>query len=155
MLFRSGLGRDIRDFVFINIGYGIGSGIISNGNPYWGYDGFSEEFGHTRVEPLYGENRTCSCGKINCLECYCSGRGITETMLKKMDKFPDSMIHILIGGKKERVTTEIIAKAAMSGDDLSIEILEDAGNLMGVAVANLANTLNPKAIVLGDRKSVV
>lgn len=146
-----GANKTLSDFIFFNIGHGIGSGIIYEGQPFWGYDGFSGEIGHTLVNPLYGEDRKCSCGKTNCLESFSSGRGIAESMKKKMDKHPDSMIHMLVSGKKERVTTELIAKAAQSGDTLSMTILRDAGQLVGVSLAVFANIINPGAIILGGK----
>jgi glucokinase-like ROK family protein len=149
-----GTKKMLNDFIFFNIGHGIGSGILYEGQPFWGHDGFSGEIGHTLVKPLYGEDRKCSCGKINCLESFSSGRGIEETMKKKMDNHPNSMIHMLVAGKKERVTTELIAKAAKAGDNLSLEILRDAGQLVGVSLAIFANVINPAAIILGGKVSL-
>lgn len=146
-----GVGSSFENFIYINVGYGIGSGIIINGEPHYGFDGYSGEVGHTRIAINHNERRKCVCGKENCLECYSSGRGITETVLEKYDKTPDSILHILCNGNKNLITAEMIARAARSGDKISKEAYSLASEILGYSIANMANVFNPEAIILGGK----
>lgn len=146
-----GIGSNFENFIYINVGYGIGSGIIINGEPHYGFDGYSGEVGHTRIAINHNEKRKCVCGKENCLECYSSGRGITETVLEKYDKTPDSILHVLCNGNKNLITAEMIARAAHSGDKLSKEAYSLASEILGYSIANMANVFNPEAIILGGK----
>lgn len=146
-----GLGNKLQNFIFVNVGYGIGSGIIVNGRPYEGFDGYSGEIGHTKIACNREEERVCACGKINCLECYASGRGIAETVKKQYDQYPDSILRVLCNGNKELITTEMVSKAAKSGDSFSLHVFSEAAETLGQAIANIANILNPEGIILGGR----
>ncbi|TFH05131.1 MAG: ROK family transcriptional regulator, partial [Spirochaetales bacterium] len=70
-----GHGHQYESFICINVGYGIGAGVISEGKPFYGAHGMSGEFGHTVVDP-YSDAR-CLCGNTGCLEALASGRGIS------------------------------------------------------------------------------
>lgn len=142
---------DFQNFVFVNVGYGIGSGIVIDGKPYYGFDGYSGEIGHTKVVRNTGDHRTCVCGKQDCLECYASGRGIAETAMKNCDGYKDSILHVLCNGIKENITAEMVSKAAKSGDAFSLNILSEAAEILGYSIATTANVLNPEGIVLGGK----
>lgn len=149
-----GLGQQLDDFIYVNIGYGIGAGIISQGKPYLGYDGFAGEIGHVKINnpaKLANESRKCVCGKTDCLECYASGRGIVQTVHQVIDNHPDSLILKLSEGDKHKITTKLIAQAAEDGDSLAIDILSDAATILGASLANVANTINPLAIIIGGK----
>ncbi len=147
-----GLGKEIDHFLFVNIGYGIGAGIIINRMPMTGFDGFSGEVGHTR---LLNENkheiRQCVCGKVNCLECFASGRGIAETARKNPEIYRNEKLMNLCGHKLENLSTEILSKAANEGDAYSISVFNEAAVLLGHALANYSNLLNPRALIIGGK----
>ena len=147
-----GLGDKIKDFVFINIGYGIGSGIILDGKPVYGYDGFAGEVGHTRIHiNKPGGSRICVCGKSDCLECYASGRGILETAMENLDLNKQSLLWKEYNKDKEKISTEIISGLAKEGDEFCKKIMEDAAEILAVSFANYANIVNPGAIILGGK----
>ncbi|WP_262492439.1 ROK family protein [Niabella ginsenosidivorans] len=66
-----GAAVNVRNAMVVNIGWGIGLGLILNDQLYRGENGFAGEFSHI---PMYDNNKLCSCGKRGCLE--------TETSLK-------------------------------------------------------------------------
>lgn len=149
-----GLGKSYHNFIFINIGYGIGAGIIVNGKPFTGFDGFAGEIGHMKVKNcgVYPEvARSCACGKRDCLECYASGRGIAQTVKGEIKHHPDSVLNQLCEGDIDKITTEIISQAAKAGDSYAKSVLEDAAIILATAFANIANTMNPQAIILGGK----
>lgn len=146
-----GLGETSKDFIFLNIGYGIGSGIIMNGQPFYGFEGISGEIGHVKVISEQSEQRKCSCGKFDCLECYSSGRGIAEQAKKEITDFPDSLILEYAKERDGRISTEHVARAAKYGDQLALRIIEQAAEFLGIALSSLSNVLNPECIVLGGK----
>ena len=73
-----GNGRDVEDFVFVGLANGIGSGIISQGNIYRDYSGFTSELGHVSID---WNGRECSCGRKGCLETYVSQSGDSQTAM--------------------------------------------------------------------------
>ena len=46
-----GAARGMKDFIMITLGTGVGSGVVVNGQPVYGYDGFAGELGHAIVRP--------------------------------------------------------------------------------------------------------
>ncbi|MBN1116563.1 MAG: ROK family transcriptional regulator [Bacteroidales bacterium] len=147
-----GHGERIKDFVFVNIGYGIGAGIISGGKPFKGFDGYAGELGHIGVKFLNKfHSRNCVCGKTDCLECYASGRGITETVLKEHKKHKESSIHKFIGGDTSKINTELIAQLANSGDAFAFDVMNNSAEMLGHALATFSNLINPEAIIIGGK----
>jgi len=71
-----GVAKGIKDFAVVTLGTGLGSGIVSNGQLVYGYDGFAGELGHTIIEE---DGRECGCGRRGCLETYVSATGIVRT----------------------------------------------------------------------------
>lgn len=148
-----GLGRQIDHFMYVNIGYGIGAGIIVDRKPMTGFDGFSGEIGHTRLMTGYpsGENRSCACGKTDCLECYASGRGIAETARRSFQPEKSKAVNELCEGNPEKITSELLARAANSDDRFALDIFFEAANLLGLALANFSNAINPQAVIVGGK----
>jgi len=71
-----GGAKDMKDFIMMTLGTGVGSGIVVNGEMVYGSDGFAGELGHVIVIP---EGRQCNCGRKGCLETYCSAGGMVRT----------------------------------------------------------------------------
>lgn len=141
-----GIGEKCKNFIFINVGYGIGSGFIMNGQPFFGYDGMAGEIGHNRIVGAESGGLKCSCGKLDCLECYSSGRGIADIALKQIANYPQSSINTL-----QKKSAENIAKEAAKGDEFALYLFNQAADYLGLAIACVANLFNPEAIVLGGR----
>jgi glucokinase len=66
----------MKDFLFVTLGTGLGSGIVVDGKMVYGHDGFAGELGHIIVMQ---HGRQCGCGRKGCLEQYCSASGIVKT----------------------------------------------------------------------------
>ncbi len=144
-----GLGKTIKDFMFVNLGYGLGAGIISNGQPFYGFEGISGEIGHTLTPLPTDLTIQCVCGKENCLECFGSGRGLKAITLRRLSEYPNSSILTLAGNDASKINAKLLAKAAKQGDRLACKVFEESALHLGTALANFANILNPEAIVLG------
>jgi predicted NBD/HSP70 family sugar kinase len=121
--------------ILIHVGYGIGCGIILNGQLYYGNSFGAGELGHTIVLP---DGPLCSCGKSGCLETLASGRAITAAYVQKK---------ALGNNEYSEVWDEMFKKAA-NQDVETINILSQAGTFMGYGIVNLLNILAPDSIIL-------
>lgn len=141
-----GNGAGIEGFVCINVGRGIGAGIIINGKLYHGNHFISGEIGHMVIDI---DGPQCTCGNYGCLQTFASGPAIVERAKKELRLGHSSMLSELTDGNLEDVTGEIIHKAAMQGDQLSKSVLAQAGRYLGVGITNLIHTVNPGRIIIG------
>lgn len=125
-----GAGRRCRDLVFVAVGTGVGAGILVDGRLLRGHDELAGCLGWMavcdRFLPKYG--------KVGCLENHSAGIGIAAEARRHF---------------KRRMTAREVALLAAQGDARARKILRDAGNYLGLALANLVSTLNPEMIVLG------
>lgn len=141
-----GLGKDLKDFIYTEVGIGIGSGIFLDGNLYRGAGGGAGEFGHITVDE---DGPLCSCGNAGCLEAVASCSAIIQAVRRAIDKGVDSKIRDLAGGDLDRVSVELIAQAALNNDSLAFRVLQDAVSHIGTGLANMVNLLNPSVLIFG------
>lgn len=141
-----GAGRDASCLVALYVGSAIGSGIIVDGELYYGFTQRAGEVGHIVVEP---DGPACSCGKFGCLEAVASGRAIAHKASRLARQGAAPRLLELAGGDPERVTAQTVAQAASEGERGAAHLLEEAGHYVGLAVASLINILNPQRVVIG------
>lgn len=141
-----GNGAGIDSFVCINVGRGIGAGIIINGKLYHGNHFISGELGHMVIDI---DGPQCTCGNYGCLQTFASGPAIVERAKKELRLGHSSMLSELTDDNLEDVTGEIIHKAALQGDQLSKSVLAQAGRYLGVGITNLIHIINPARIIIG------
>lgn len=136
-----GNARDLKHFVTITLGTGLGSGIIIDGNLVYGHDGFAGEYGHIQVVP---DGRLCGCGRKGCLETYASATGVVRSIdtLSSPNKAASKLINI------ENVSSRDVFNAADEGDLFAREIIDYTAKVLGQAFANFALFSSPKAFVL-------
>jgi predicted NBD/HSP70 family sugar kinase len=147
-----GKGQRIRNFICVNVGYGIGSGIIVNGALLTGTDGFAGEFGHMTIDK--DSDIQCSCKKYGCLEALASGKAIALTAQSRLARGQKSMLNELCEGDPSSVTTKMVAEAANQGDEMALNVFKRATEYIGIGIANLVNLLNPEMIVIGGGVSM-
>jgi N-acetylglucosamine repressor len=144
-----GIGKKYKDFICINIGYGIGAGIIAEGAPYYGAHGAAGEFGHIVVSK--GDERVCNCGNRGCIEAIASGYGIARTVKERIRRGAASSLTEACGGDIERISAEMVSQAAAAGDALSSEVFKEAMECLSLGIANLITLFDPEAIILSGR----
>ncbi len=145
-----GLAKNARNALCLNLGWGIGLGIITNRTIYHGHDGFAGEFGHITLKE---NGPLCQCGKYGCLESLASGHAIAEQARQLVRAGKKTKLRALVRGDVEAINPEWVVKAAQMGDQLSIEIIEQAGRYIGQGLAILINLFNPEIVILGGRVS--
>ena len=143
-----GAGRGLRTIVCFTLGTGVGSGVILNGELWHGVDGTGGEIGHTSVDPFAGVH--CKCGNFGCLEVYASATALVRIATEILPKFPQSSLHAI---GSEHLSAKLIAQAAREHDTCAVAVFENMATHLGVGLANVVNTLNPEAIVIGARVS--
>lgn len=141
-----GAARDLNDFLYIDVGMGIGAGIFLDGKIYRGGGGRAGEFGHITVNE---NGPLCSCGNTGCLETLASSAAIIQSVRAAIEKGIDSKIRELIDGDLDKISIELIAQAASEDDSLAYRVLQGAASYIGIGLANLVNLLNPKVVIFG------
>lgn len=142
-----GHARNQQNVMVINIGWGIGLGMLINGQLFRGDNGLAGEFSHI---PVFINNKLCSCGKTGCLETEASMLLIVEKALKELKAGRLSMLNQMNFENTEE-TAKAIMEAALKGDTFAVELFSEAGYNIGRGAAILIHLLNPKIIVLSGR----
>lgn len=135
-----------KDIIFINLSWGLGSGLIFNGKIYTGKSGFSGEFGHFNV---FDNERICHCGKRGCLETEVSGEALYSELLKCVHEGKQSILSAKIKEDESSLTLYDIVNATNKEDLLCIELTEEIGQKLGRYLAGLINLLNPELVIIG------
>ncbi len=143
--YNCGVVQNEKDVIFVNIGWGVGIGIICNGKLYYGKSGYSGEFGHS---PVFDNEIICQCGKKGCLETGISGIALERKFKKSLE---NGLTSVLSGIKPiEDITVEEILSAITENEDpLGIEIIEEIGSNLGRYLSMLINIFNPELVILG------
>lgn len=141
-----GAGRGTNSVVSINIGRGIGAGMIYGGKLFHGIHSIAGEIGHMTID-IGGPK--CSCGNYGCLQALASGPCITEKAVKEISMGKDSLIKELVHGDLLNISGEIVFEAAKKNDSLAKEILNQTGIYLGIGITNLIHTINPDRIIIG------
>jgi predicted NBD/HSP70 family sugar kinase len=144
---RFGAALHERHAMVINMGWGVGLGMILDGALYRGEIGFAGEFSHI---PLFNNNKLCSCGKYGCLETETSLLVLVENARRGIEQGRATTLDGQVLGAPEEANHAII-KAALNGDKFAVELLSEIGLKIGRGVSILIHLLNPKLIVLSGR----
>jgi len=142
-----GLGKKYKNLICVNVGYGIGAGIIIDGKPLCGPLGMAGEFGHITLDK--DSLVQCDCGNFGCLEALASGNAIAKSAIKRLREGERSLLLELCDGDISKVTAEMVANAAKQGDVLSWAVFERAMEYLGIGIAGLVNLFSPEAVVIG------
>ena len=140
-----GCAKNMRDFITITLGTGVGSGIVIDGKIVLGHDGFAGELGHTIIRP--GGRLHKGTGMRGSLEAYASATGVRETAIELLTENPNRE-SLLRNYTINELTSESVYDCAMKGDTIANEIFEFTGQILGESLANFIMFSSPEAIVL-------
>jgi glucokinase len=136
-----GEGLGVRRFILLTLGTGIGGGLYEVQKIIK----FPMEVGHMSIEY---QGKLCSCGNSGCLEMYASAKAIKETLIEKIEDGEHSQAKQLYEGNFYKISSEDVYKLALDGDNLSRQVLKNAGKALGAGIANLINIFAPDKIIL-------
>jgi glucokinase len=148
---RFGAGKGFSDVFVVFVGSGIGSGLVLGGRLNEGSGGVAGEFGHVKVQPIRPATRPrrCGCGAMSCLEAYTSGMNVAARVREDLDQGISSLVRELVGGDLSCINAGVVEAAYGRGDPYAREIWQEAGELLGTALANFVTVLNPARLILG------
>jgi predicted NBD/HSP70 family sugar kinase/biotin operon repressor len=130
-----GAGRGTRVMAYLRLSAGIGAGLVIDGRPFRGARGVAGEIGHVLVDP---QGPICRCGNRGCLETFVAGPALCELLRRSHGP----------------LTVKDLLRLAKEGDVGCQRVIADAGSVVGRAVADLCNYLNPDLVVVGGDLSV-
>ncbi len=146
-----GAALNKKNVMVINVGWGIGLGLILNNVLFRGDNGFAGEFSHI---PLFQNGKLCSCGKSGCLE---TEAALTAVIEKALEGLASGRTSVLKKSGLEALNPEdaadAVIDAAAKGDRFAVELLSEAGYNIGRGIAILIHLLNPELVVLSGRGS--
>lgn len=128
---RFGAGRGVNDLLYVNIGTGIGGGVIANGALVRGAQNLAGEIGHIIVRR---DGPLCTCGKHGCLEGCASGSAIGRRGSEAFGR--------KVGGKE---VFALAAKGNAKAQRVLDGVIEDLAHGLGVGIG----LLNPALIIIG------
>ncbi|WP_119326015.1 ROK family glucokinase [Companilactobacillus musae] len=141
-----GAGNNANDVVFVTLGTGVGGGIIVNGQLVQGANGAAGEIGHVTVDP---NGFMCTCGKRGCLETIASATGIVRVARDRASEYAgDSELKAMLDDGQD-ISAKDVFDLAKKDDDLAVIVADYVCDSLGFVLGNIANTLNPKYVVIG------
>lgn len=137
-----GCGKDVKNMLYLNIGYGIGSAMVVQGR----VADNDSELGHVRLAP---NGPLCRCGRVGCLETVASGSAIEARAREWSSVHGDALRREGSGKAVPGVTVKELAAAAANGSPMAREIFREAGLYLGEAIAIAVSVLRPELVVIG------
>jgi predicted NBD/HSP70 family sugar kinase len=135
------------NLIAIKVGWGLGAGIVLNGQLFFGDDYGAGEIGHLVVDE---GDLPCECGKRGCLETLASTRAIVGRARSLAATDPASLLN-RYAATPEAIDLEAVLKAFLAGDAAVRQVVAEAGRYLGIAVAMLTGTFNIRRIVISGR----
>ncbi len=137
-----GSGKDVSNLLYVNVGYGIGSALVIDGELL----GRDSEMGHVTVQD---DGPLCGCGKHGCVEAISSGSAIEARAREAAVQQHSTLLLELCQGDVTAISGEMVASAAEAGDLVSQKIISEAGEYLGRAIAAVVNAYNPELVIVG------
>jgi len=126
-----GAARGLHDVVYVKVAGGVGAGIILGGRLHRGTTGIAGEIGHVQVRE---DGPVCRCGSRGCLETQAAAPRLLALLQPAYD---------------HELTVASMLELEEQGDSGVTRVVNDAGRVIGRALADLCNHLNPETIVVG------
>ncbi|MDD3819674.1 MAG: ROK family transcriptional regulator, partial [Actinomycetota bacterium] len=136
-----GLARDVRDFVCVETGTGIGTGVFVDNKLLVGNKGMAGEVGHL-ITNLAG-NRVCHCGNVGCLETLCSTTSLLEDIendIKKSGKSSDY--------NKNGLELEDLFALYSEGDEIVTRNVDNNAEYLGIGISNTIKMFSPELVII-------
>lgn len=141
-----GQHRGMNNAIYVQLGPGLGMGIIINGELYRGNGRNIGEFGHISMREEGGP--LCYCGNYGCLESLAGDHALVEQALAGLNQGVQTQLSEIVASQP-RLSIRDIFRAAASGDRFSMNLVDRAARLLGAGIANVTNLLAPDTIILG------
>lgn len=141
-----GQGREKDNFIYVMASVGVGCGLIINKQLYTGIDGEAGGLGHTTIN-VFGDK--CSCGNFGCVETFVSITKIVENIKDKYKLNKTQEMKYYVATNPDDIIFADVINAYKKGSSIARQELEEAGEYLGVAIANVVSFFSPELIVMG------
>lgn len=138
MLF--GQSQEVDNSLLISNHQGVNAGVVLNGRLVYSRNGNIGELGHIQIDP---NGSLCECGKYGCLDTVASSDAVSKKVLVQLQQGAHSTL------SQQDVCMERICSAAVGGDELAVQAVEQLGKDLGKAIAIMVNIFSPEKILLG------
>ena len=135
-----GAGKEVSSLVMLTLGTGIGGGIVIDNKLWRGTNNVAAEIGHMVIQM---DGPQCSCGNYGCIEAFASATAMVRRFKELLKSGASSSLK-----NCGEITAKMINDAALQGDKASLDIIEETGRYLGIALVNIMHILNPEMIVL-------
>ncbi len=141
-----GAGQEIRSFIFVTLGTGVGGGIIQKKKLIRGDSGAAGEIGHISIDY---KGRKCNCGSRGCIEAYIGNSHLVDRAKRALRYHPESKLHQIIKENNGYLSPRLINEAKKMNDEFAINFIKESGRLLGYALASVINILDIPIIIIG------
>ena len=138
---------DKKTLLCVKAGTGIGAGIIINGTIYRGENGGGGNMGHIQID---GETSPCSCGKAGCIEALASVPALTAKAERLAAANKESLLYPILR-ENNHISIQDIRASADKGDSLSLDIIREAGTVLGTLIGKMVIFLDPGSLIIAGR----
>ncbi|MFC4010180.1 ROK family protein [Nonomuraea purpurea] len=129
------------NIVFVKIGTGIGTGLIVDGRIYRGSDGAAGDVGHIPLAAAgVSDPPVCRCGNTGCVEAYAGGWAMVRDLREL--------------GHEVRSVNDVVRQAHAGNPD-TIRVVKRAAGIVGTAISDIVNILNPRKVVVGGQLAAI
>ena len=143
-----GSGQEFSSLALFTLGTGVGGGLIVDGTLINGVNSFGSETGHIVVDSRPDARLCVWGGGRGHLEAYASASAVAaRTSEKILNGATSSLSDVLDSGKA--ITAKLVHEAAVAGDGLSLDIIDETAFYLGVGVACVVHSFDPGIVVLG------
>lgn len=140
--FHFGAGRGEQSMVYVIVGTGVGAALIIDGQVYRGMHNSAGEFGHTVLDR---NGEICSCGNRGCVETFMSGPWLGKRYeIRRLGDWESD-----VKSPNLPISGEQVARLAKEGDPIALQVITEAGEALGAAIATLAMVVSIDLYVIG------
>lgn len=140
-----GAGQGVENFVLLNLGTGVGAGLILAGDLYRGDHDLAGELGHVSIN---ADGPRCACGNYGCLEMYVSVPRVLAAVRAALGTGEPSAIRAALGENGE-VTVPMFIAAARQGDPLATRVFADLAHHLAAGIVTIIHAFDPHLILIG------
>lgn len=140
-----GVARDLRNVLALAVGNRTSAGLILDGKLWTGAHDLAGSAAWLALNPVEREDYR----KLGCLDAEVSASGIVRRLVWRIKAGDQSHVLDLAGGDMSAITLDHVLTGARGGDGVAVSVIRDTVKYLGMAIANLASTVDPEMIVLG------
>ena len=137
--------RRLQDVLYVQVGTGIGAGLMSHGVLHWGADGAAGDIGHVRVSG--SDAVVCRCGRTGCLEAVAGGWAVLRDARRAGAEGISPFLRERLGSAGDLTIDDVVAGVA-AGDTECVTLMVRSATAVGDALAMIVSCFNPGRVIL-------